>query len=178
MVYDFEVFPLELELLVGKSSFTDHLLDRIYPVQKRIRQPLTVARTIVSQPIYDLVYNSTRIARLTFYFSLPSPPLPRQLSRNVSEVSICRNNRMHYPEYSRVYCEYRIHESWRNSMRSRKRIWREGNFRPVPNANGVSTSSLSKNLCTSPVDEPPDLLCDGLSFVRSEPITRLDFPRQ
>lgn len=148
MLYDFEVsLSLSAQTVRRCSSenhrSTDHLLDRIYT----IRQPLTV-NDCFTTPIHDLVYNSTN-HEVNLYF--PPPPLPRQLFSNVFRSFNLSDNRMHYREYGDIEYE----KSLRNrKWSSRERIWREGNFRPVPNANGVSTSSLWKNLCI-PVDKPP-----------------------
>lgn len=105
MVYDFEVFPLELELLVGKSSFVS-----IYRTET-IRQPLIVARTVLFHNRSTISFIIQRIARLTPFIPLPQP----KLLGNVSEVSICRIIECIIPniEYTR--------ESRRDSKWSRKR---------------------------------------------------------
>lgn len=151
---------LELELLVGKSSFHRPFARSYLHVQKRSGSLLLWTTCFTVTPIHDLVYNSTN-HEVNLYFPphLPPPSPPVIVQQRFQKFQF-----VHWI-IKCIIGDIEYEKSLRNrKWSSRERIWREGNFRPVPNANGVSTSSLWKNLCI-PVDKPPRSFVWRLSFL-------------
>lgn len=168
---------LELELLVGKSSFHRPFARSYLHVQKRSGSLLLWTTCFTVTPIHDLVYNSTN-HEVNLYFPpshLPPPFPPGNCSATFSrEVSICAlDNQVHYRGYrireivekSKVVVT-RAHMARRQFSARTECKWSVDEF--IMEESVYPRGQAATIFCVTAF----------VPFVRSEPITRLDFPRQ
>lgn len=159
MLYDFEVFPLELERCSSENHRSFDHLPRSYPSIHLSNDPAASYERLFRNSISFIIQ---RIARLTFHF-LP----PRSIGNRFEKRLLAK-----FQFVERII----IHEYRMQALIERLKAVTETAY----GAKAIFVSYRMQMECRRVHYGriPGSFVCDGLSFVRSEPITRLDFPRQ